>query len=148
MIGNRALLDARIIGFLASSKISTPSVIPTLDWAADTSHDAAAVVAGGFQSKLEKQVFDFLTRGDCGIIYVLNRGMYKQVPERLKRLIDEGRLLIISVAGDDSKIPSRRNARVRNQYIAHISTEMVLASLHPESSLNELLSIGKPIKLM
>ena len=118
--------------------------MPTLDWAADTARDAGAVVASGFQSKLEKQAFDFLARGQCGIILVLNRGMYRRVPDPLQSLLNANRLLIVSLLGDNVSRPGRDNAARRNRYIADISSLLVLASLHPDSSLNILARLGKP----
>ena len=58
-------------------------------------------------------------------------------------LLKTNRLLIVSLVKGKCTTPSKEMAAKRNRYIADISSELVIASLHPESSLNKLVSLGK-----
>ena len=74
-LGNKDLLNRRKIGFLASRKISTSAVLPTLDWAVEISKHTDVAVVSGFHSRLEKDVLKFLLQGKCGIIVVLSQNL-------------------------------------------------------------------------
>ena len=95
-IGNIALLQKRKIGFLASRQIATLSVLPTLDWATEISQREEVAVVSGFHSRMEREVLKILLRGKCGIIVVLARGMYHQVPQIYEEALQQNRLLLLS----------------------------------------------------
>ena len=95
-IGNIALLQKRKIGFLASRQIATLSVLPTLDWATEISQREGVAVVSGFHSRMEREVLKILLRGKCGIIVVLARGMYHQVPQIYEEALQQNRLLLLS----------------------------------------------------
>ena len=95
-IGNIDLLQKRKIGFLASRQIATLSVLPTLDWAAEISQREEVAVVSGFHSRMEREVLKILLRGKCGIIVVLARGMYHQVPQIYEEALQQNRLLLLS----------------------------------------------------
>lgn len=146
-LGNTALLDKHRIGYLSGSKIETLSVLPTLDWALEISSREDIAVVSGFHSCLERQTLDTLLSGKCGIICVLGRGMYKKIPRLWQSAYDEGRLLFISLEKENITRTSRQTSRRRNEYIASIADELIVASLTPESSLNEIIEKAScPIK--
>ena len=95
-IGNIDLLQKRKIGFLASRQIATLSVLPTLDWATEISQREEVAVVSGFHSRMEREVLKILLRGKCGIIVVLARGMYHQVPQIYEEALQQNRLLLLS----------------------------------------------------
>ena len=95
-IGNIDLLQKRKIGFLASRQIATLSVLPTLDWATAISQREEVAVVSGFHSRMEREVLKILLRGKCGIIVVLARGMYHQVPQIYEEALQQNRLLLLS----------------------------------------------------
>lgn len=94
-LGNKELLNWWKIGFLASRKISSSAILPTLDWAVEISKRADVAVVSGFHSRLEKDVLKFLLQGKCGIIIVLARGMYRKLPQIYDAAMNDNRLLII-----------------------------------------------------
>lgn len=122
--GNKELLNERKIGFLASRKISTSSVLPTLDWAVEISRQEDVAVVSGFHSRLEKDVLKFLLKGKCGIIVVLARGMYRKLPQMYETAMSENRLLIITLEKDTVCRVSEYTAHKRNRYVEQISDEM------------------------
>ena len=123
-LGNMELLKLRKIGFIASRRMATTDVIPTLDWAMEMSRQKDIAVVSGFQSPMEKDVLKFLLQGQCPIIIVLARGMYKQLPKDLQIPMNQNRLLIISNERQNIIRISEATAHKRNEYVQSISDEM------------------------
>lgn len=123
-VGNKGLLNKRKIGFLASRKISTSAVLPTLDWAVEISKRADVAVVSGFHSHLEKDVLKFLLQGKCGIIVVLARGMYRKLPKLLESAMGDNRILVISLEKESVTRISEYTAHKRNKYVAELSDEL------------------------
>lgn len=143
-LGNKNLLTLCKVGFLASRKIVPSSVIPTINWANQVSHDPHSAIVSGFQSTLEREVLDIALSGTCGIIYVLNRSLYRQIPPNLRHAYNANRILFISLTTENTIRPSAANASVRNRYIADIADSLVFASVHETSSLHILTRTNKP----
>lgn len=138
-IGEIALTKQHKIGFFSSRTTAPRSVMSTLDWAQEVAHDADAVVMSGFQSSMEREVLDILLAGQCGIIYVLNRSLYRTIPPQLKPALDAHRLLLVSLCSDSSVRPSAQQALARNRYIASAADSLVFSSVNEKSSLYPLL---------
>ena len=81
-LGNQELLQLRKTAFLASSTISSETVLQVYDWATEMRNRGECVVSG-FSSKLEQDVIHFLLKGGQPIIIVLARKMYKCSQDRL-----------------------------------------------------------------
>lgn len=144
-LGNMDLLTLRKVGFLASRKVNPISVIPTIEWANTASYDSNIAIVSGFQSTLEHEVLDIALKGKCGIIYVLNRILYRQIPLNLRPAFDSNRILLISLTSKKTTSPSVANAAIRNQYITAIADTLVFASVHETSYLYQLIQTNKPI---
>ena len=123
-LGNKELLKMRKVGFLASRKISTLSILPTLDWAMQVSKQKGITVVSGFHSKMERDVLKILLQGECGIIVVLARGMYRKLPKQYEKAISQNRLLIISCEKESVTRVSEATAHKRNDYVREIADEM------------------------
>lgn len=146
--GNMDLLTLRKVGFLASRKVNPTSVIPTINWANIISNDPNVAIVSGFQSTLEREVLDIALKGTCGIIYVLNRSLYRQVPLNLRPAFASNRILFISLTSEKTTRPSAANANIRNRYITDIADTLTFASVNETSSLHHLVQIAKPILLL
>ena len=123
-LGNKELLNRRKIGFLASRKISTSAILPTLDWAVEISKQTDVAVMSGFHSRLEKDVLKFLLQGRCGIIVILARGIYHKLPKIYDAAMNENRLLIISLEKETVTRVSERTAHKRNKYVEDLADEL------------------------
>lgn len=123
-LGNKELLNRWKIGFLASRKIPTSAILPTLDWAVEISKQTDVAVVSGFHSRLEKDVLKFLLQGKCGIIVVLARGMYRKLPKIFDVAMKENRLLIISLEKETVTRVSERTAHKRNKYVEKLADEL------------------------
>ena len=123
--GNEELLKQKKVGFLASRKISSLSILPTLDWATEVSKREDIAVVSGFHSKMEQNVLEILLIGQCGIIVVLARGMYRKLPKQYEEAMSQNRLLIISYEKDNVKRVSEQTAHKRNKFVREIADEMM-----------------------
>lgn len=123
--GNNELLKRRKVGFLASRKISSISILPTLDWATEVSKREDMAIVSGFHSKMERNVLEILLKGQCGIIIVLARGMYRKLPIQYEEAMSQKRLLIISNEKDNVKRVSEQTAHKRNEFVREIADEMM-----------------------
>ena len=123
-LGNTELLKKRKVGFLASRKISTLSILPTLDWAMQISKQKDIAIVSGFHSKMECDVLKILLQGECGIIVVLARGMYRKLPKQYEVAMSQNRLLIICCEKESVIRVSEATAHKRNDYVREIVDEM------------------------
>lgn len=71
------------------------------------------------------------------MIIVIVRQMYKELPNELANLMNEGRLLIISTVPNAVRV-SKDMANKRNSYISEMADEIVFGYIAKDSSLNEL----------
>ena len=131
--GNKKLLNMPKTAFLASSTIPPDMVLRCYDWATEK-HDGCIV--SGFSSKLEQDVLHFLIASKQPVIMVLARQMYKQMPQELQSLIDENRLLIISVSNTVRQ--SKATALARNKYVCEIADQILFVGVTDKSSLYSL----------
>lgn len=134
-LGNKELLKLKKTAFLASSTISSESVLRCYDWATEMRRRGECVVSG-FSSKLEQDVLHFLLKGTQPIIIVLARKMYKVIPKELQAPMEQNRLLIISVS--NAARQSKSTALARNRYICEISDQILFVGVTEQSSLNSL----------
>lgn len=132
-LGNKELLKLKKTAFLASSTIPPEMVLRCYDWAAGK-HEGCVV--SGFSSKLEQDVLHFLLKANCPIILVLARQIYKVIPEELKEVLEQDRLLIISTT--NAVRQSKVTALSRNRYICELADEILFVGVNEESSLKPL----------
>lgn len=131
-LGNQELLKLKKTAFLASSTISSETVLRCYDWATEMRNRGECVVSG-FSSKLEQDVLHFLLKGSQPIIIVLARKMYKVIPDELKEPLAQNRLLIISVSTAIRQ--SRVTAMARNKYVCEMADKILFVGVTEQSSL-------------
>lgn len=131
-LGNKDFLKLPKTAFLAASTIPPEMVLKCYDWAVRMANEGQCVISG-FSSHLEREVLHFLMKGSQPIILVLAREMYKDMPPELQKLIDENRLLIISVSKNVRQ--SKVTALARNKYICEIADQILFIGVNEKSSL-------------
>jgi predicted Rossmann fold nucleotide-binding protein DprA/Smf involved in DNA uptake len=134
-LGNKDYLELPTTAFLASGTIKPNEVLKCFDWAVNAAKDGRCIVSG-FSSYMEREVLHFLARGKQPIILVLARQMYKQLPAELQSLLDDNRLLIISVS--NSPRQSKATAFERNKYICEMAEQILFVGVTEKSSLYPL----------
>ena len=131
-LGNLELLKLKKTAFLASSTISSETVLQVYDWATEMRNRGECVVSG-FSSKLEQDVLHFLLKGCQPIIVVLARRMYKVIPDELKEALAQNRLLIISTTSAIRQ--SKVTAMTRNRYVCEMADRILFVGVTEQSSL-------------
>ncbi|MBR1941593.1 MAG: hypothetical protein IJ845_09735 [Bacteroidaceae bacterium] len=131
-LGNLELLKLKKTAFLASSTISSETVLQVYDWATEMRNRGEGVVSG-FSSKLEQDVLHFLLKGSQPIIVVLARRMYKVIPDELKEALAQNRLLIISTTSAIRQ--SKVTAMTRNRYVCEMADRILFVGVTEQSSL-------------
>ena len=134
-LGNKELLKLKKTAFLASSSLSSETILRCYDWATEMRSRGECVISG-FSSKLEQDVLHFLLKGTQPVILVLARKMYKVLPEGLKEPLAQNRLLIISVS--NAVRQSKATAFARNKYICEMADQIHFVGVTDQSSLNTL----------
>ncbi|MCR5435232.1 MAG: hypothetical protein K6F20_12685 [Bacteroidaceae bacterium] len=131
-LGNTDLLNLPKTAFLASSKIPVDLVLRCYDWATQTSQSEQCVISG-FSSRMEQDILHFLLKAKCPVIMVLARRMYRDLPEKLKEPLTQGRLLIISVSSAIRQ--SKATAFARNRFICEQANTIHFIGVTKQSSL-------------
>ncbi|MBK7867841.1 MAG: DNA-binding protein [Ignavibacteriales bacterium] len=122
--------------FLASRNVPTLFLIKIYDWATEI-RDHNVTIISGFHSKVEKDVFHFLSKGKQPMKMVLARSMYRQLPDELKPLVQSGQLEILTLPGISSRLSSQETAMRRNRYMIEMADEVVIGYASPgETSKN------------
>ncbi len=134
-LGNKELLNKKLIAFLSSTTIATDKVLACYDWATNLSNQTDCVVSG-FQSPIEKDVLHFLLKKRIPVIIVLARALYKHIPDELKMAFEENRVLFISISNNPRN--SKIVANQRNHYVGNMASSIVFGMLSEESSLYDI----------
>ena len=87
--GNPALLDRRKVAFFASRVVSPSVEEQALRWA-EACCATERVVISGFQSPLEKSVFELLLQARHPVIWALGRALYHRYPPDVEEALAEG----------------------------------------------------------
>ena len=122
--GNPALLDRRKVAFFASRVVSPAVEEQALRWA-KTCCATDCVVISGFQSPLEKTVFELLLRAHQPVIWSLGRTLYHRYSPEIQAALAEQRILIFAVR--NTCRTNWQTAQTRNYLIASMSDESVYA---------------------
>jgi predicted Rossmann fold nucleotide-binding protein DprA/Smf involved in DNA uptake len=112
--------------------------------------DAGVVVVSGFHSPLERDCFEFLIRGDQGVIWCPARTIDPyRIPKERQKAVDDGRLLLVSPFDSTRRRQTATLARRRNEFVAALADTIIVAYADPGGSLESLaakaLDWGKPV---
>ena len=122
--GNLALPDHRKVAFFASRVVSPTAEKQALCWA-EACCATDRVVISGFQSPLEKSVFELLLKARHPVIWALGRVLYRRYPPAVEEALTEQRILIFAVR--NARRIGWQTAQTRNYTIASLSEESVYA---------------------
>ncbi|MFP4548263.1 MAG: DNA-processing protein DprA [Fidelibacterota bacterium] len=121
-LGNKEILKTHKTAFLCSLKISSATILKSLDWAVAQKNQNKCIVSG-FHSPIEKDVFNILLKGDQPIILVLARGMKQRWPKIIQTALNNNRLLIISPFAKSVTKTTRHTAEIRNRYMLNMADD-------------------------
>jgi len=141
-IGNKELLKPKKTAFICSRKISASAVLKCYDWAIEQRENGNCVISG-FHSKIEKDVFHYLAKGDQPIILALPRGLNTRWEPEIQELLKTDRFLIISPFEESTKRITQKTAAIRNQMMIELADEVVVGYMDPGGGINDLLHSSK-----
>lgn len=127
-----------IIAFISSRRVPSDKLLSIYDWATEI-RDKNVTIISGFHSKVEKDVFHFLSKGKQPMKMVLARSMYRQLPDELKPLVQSGQLEILTLPGISARLSSQETAMRRNRYMIDMADEVVIGYASPGGNLEKLL---------
>lgn len=127
-----------IKSFFCSRSVPSSNLIKIYDWATEIRNQDVTIISG-FHSKVEKDVFHFLSKGKQPMKMVLARSMYRQLPEELKPLVQSGQLEILTLPGLSARLSSQETAMRRNRYMIDMADEVVIGYASPGGNLEKLL---------
>ncbi len=127
--GNKEILSLHKTAFLCSRKVPADIILKSYDWAIEQRDNGICIISG-FHSKIEKDVFHYLIKGEQPVIIVLERYFkkrYTPFDREIKVALEAGRLLIISQFSDKIKRASVKTAKKRNELMCNIADEIFIA---------------------
>lgn len=124
--------------FLCSRKVPASVVLKCYDWATEQRKLGNCIISG-FHSKIEKDVFHYLLKGNQPIVLVLARGRQKRFDPEIKKAIDDKRLLVISPFDDSVTKPTEETALIRNRFMLDLCDEIVVGHASKGGMLEKLL---------
>ncbi len=140
-IGNEEILSLHKTAFLCSRKVPADIILKSYDWAIEQ-RDKGICIISGFHSKIEKDVFHYLIKGEQPIIIVLERYFkkrYSPFDREIKEALKANRLLIISQFSEKIKRASVKTAKKRNELMCNIADEIFIAHASKGGKIEALL---------
>lgn len=145
LLGNEMLLELKKIAFLCSRKIPASAVLRCYDWAI-AQREVGNCVISGFHSQIEKDVLHYLLKGQQPIILVLARGLKDKLEPEFEKLIEQGRLLIITPFDKTTKRVTEQTAELRNKMMIELADSITVGYTSAGGKLEKLLKMtNKPI---
>ncbi len=137
-VGNPDLITNHKIAIFCSNHCQASVILKTLDEIVRL-RDAEATILSGFQSPLEKECLLTLLRGNSPVIIFPARSIINmRIPPNWKQALNSGRMLIISNFSDKVRRPDKASSRIRNEIIANLADEVIMAKSIGSSHLNEI----------
>lgn len=138
-LGNREILKYHKIAFLCSRKCPASIILKSYDWAIEQREQGNCIISG-FHSKIEKDVFHYLLKGNQPIILAEGRGLKQKYNKEITKAIKENRLLVISPFDKSVTRITEETAIQRNEFMAALADEIFIAFASPNGKLQKLIS--------
>lgn len=138
LYGNPALLRSSITGLFCSIRAPGRVIVDSYSVARGLA-TAAATVAGGFHSALERETLDYLLRGSVSVIICPARGLHRmRIPQQWRQALASGRLLLLSPFPAQLRRPTSETAQWRNRVVAALSSRLIILHATPGGGLARL----------
>ena len=133
-IGNRALLDAPLLGLFCSRQCTGEAIVRLYDLARAL-RDAGVSVISGFHSPMEQECLNLLLRGTQPIVVCPARSLARpRLPRAWRTPIEQGRLLVLSPFPPDAVRTTQKLTEARNQLVSELATALFIAHAAPGSN--------------
>jgi len=147
--GNLQILQQRKLAVFCSVKCPGSLILQTYDLM-QVLRKAGVVVISGFHSPMERECLYILLRGTQPLIICPARSIEgMRLSAEYKKLLTEGRLLLISPFAEKHRRITTQNALIRNKFACAIADEIFIPYAAPGSKTEhfcrEILAWGKPL---
>lgn len=149
-IGAPGLLKDDLLGVISSRACPGRLILKAHDRALALREEGAAVISG-FHSPVEDEFWQVLIAGRNPLVQVYARGIgsLRLSPDQ-KRLLEDGRLLILSPFPDSVKRATKATALVRNRLVAALAERVLVVYAAPggatEGLCREIEGWGKSVE--
>lgn len=131
-LGNPALLVERPVVIVGSRQCPGAILLAATDWADTwTRKERSTVLAGGFQTPVEAEVFRRIVRGRARVVCLPARRLPQRLKQTERRALEAGRLAYLSPFL--AARPSAALAVRRNEVLAQIARATVVLHAAPGS---------------
>ncbi len=126
VIGNPDLLRRQAVGLLCSRRCPGSIILRMYDFAQKLKlHDC--VIAGGFQSPMERQCFEILAGGRSSVILCPAKNIDRMHPRGLTgSLLRAGRLVVLSPFHGNVRRCTRALAAARNRFVGSLAAAVII----------------------
>jgi predicted Rossmann fold nucleotide-binding protein DprA/Smf involved in DNA uptake len=132
-IGDSNMLEGKKLALFCSKKCPGNLILKTFDLI-QALRDAGITVISGFHTLMEKEALRILMRGKQPIILCPARSLENwRIPAEYKKLIEQGRLLIISPFENKQSRITAKNSEIRNELVAYLADAILIAHASPRS---------------
>lgn len=138
-LGAQDLLALPMTAFFASRQCPGSAIRAAMDWTLQQAR-AKRVVVSGFHSPLEQSVLKVLIQARSPVVAMLARPVNgAKLPSEWAEPVAQGRMAVVSVATTTVRLTSEL-AMTRNQLVAQLATDIVVAHASPSGALAGLLA--------
>ena len=124
--GNSDILKSPGIGLICSIQCPGSIVFKTFD-VIRRLRDQGVVLIGGFHSPMERECLDLLLRGSQPVILCPARSLRNlRMGKAARKALADGRLLVLSVFGDEVRRTTSPQAVFRNDVVAALSEAILV----------------------
>jgi predicted Rossmann fold nucleotide-binding protein DprA/Smf involved in DNA uptake len=132
--GNQSLLDKPLTAFFSSRQCPGVAIRAAMDWALEQARSRQPVVSG-FHSPLEQSVLKVLLQARSPVVAVLARPVAgARLPPEWAEPLAQERMAVVSAATSVGRLIGAR-AAARNQLVARLATDIVVAHASPSGQL-------------
>lgn len=148
-LGNMDILHEKTLALFCSVKCPGNLILQTYDVVREL-RDQGVVVISGFHSPMEKECLSLLLQGKQPVIWCpAKRLTVSRLPREYTTPILDGRLLMLSPFAAKVKRASQDIARFRNEFVAALANQVLVAHAFPgsktESLCQKVLGWRKPL---
>ena len=131
VIADVRLLNRQLLGLLCSTRRLGDAILKTYDLARAL-RAASVPVIGGFHSPMEKEILDFLLRGNQPIVICPARSIDRmRVPSNWRVGINSQRVVVVSPLTKLNRRATSNLAEERNVFVSDASEEIVVLYADP-----------------
>jgi len=132
-IGNTEILQNRMLALFCSVKCPGRLILKAYDLIQELRQTDVTIISG-FHSPVEREAINILLRGSNPIVICLARSIEKiRIRSEYKKLLNDGRLLIVSPFIDKPLRPTAETSFYRNQFVVALANQILVAYAEPSS---------------